>query len=69
MLNSKFTNKYLQNTTITIYNYLDYSVKEILSFSGNKVTLNRDNLPSGLYFLRLTQDSEHIETIKLIITD
>ena len=59
----------LHNATFTVYNCLGQTVKEITNISGNTATFYRDNLPSGLYFIRLTQDNKQIETKKLIITD
>ena len=59
----------LHNATFTVYNCLGQTVREITNISGNTATFYRDNLPSGLYFIRLTQDNKQIETKKLIITD
>jgi len=59
----------LHNATFTVYNCFGQTVKEITNISGNTATLYRDNLPNGLYFIRLTQDNKQIETKKLIITD
>ena len=58
-----------KNATLTIYNLYGQTVKQIDNLSGQTVTFYRDNLPSGLYFLRLTQDSKVIATDKLVITD
>ena len=59
----------LHNATFTVYNCFGQTVREITNISGNTATFFRDNLPSGLYFIRLTQDNKQIETKKLIITD
>lgn len=59
----------LHNATFTVYNCFGQKVREITNISGNTATFYRDNLPSGLYFIRLTQDNKQIETKKLIITD
>lgn len=48
------TNKNLQNVTLTVYNSFGQEVKEIRNISGQAITLQRDNLPSGIYFLRIT---------------
>lgn len=63
------SDKYLHNVSISVYNYFGQTVKEILNFSGYSFSLHRDNLPSGLYFIRLYYDTKHVETIKLIISD
>lgn len=57
------------NATLTVYNSFGQQVKQIKNISGQTITLNRDNLPSGIYFIQLTQDSKVITTAKLIITD
>jgi hypothetical protein len=63
------TNNLFSNATLTIDNCFGQTLKLIKSISGQTVTLYRDNLPSGLYFIRLTQDNKIITTDKLIITD
>jgi hypothetical protein len=57
------------NATLTIYDSFGQTKKMTNNLSGQKITLNRDNLPSGLYFIRLTQDSKTLAVIKIIITD
>lgn len=59
----------LLNASLTVDNCLGQTVKQIKNISGQTVVLHRDNLPSGLYFVRLTQDNQVIATKKLIITD
>jgi len=59
----------LHNATLTVYNCLGQTIRKITNISGKTATLQRDNLPNGLYFIRLTQDNKQIATKKLIITD
>ena len=61
--------KYFKNATLTVYNCFGQAAKELKNISGQTITLYRDNLPGGIYFLRLTQDHETMTTSKLIITD
>lgn len=61
--------KILKGVTLTVYNSLGQQVKQIKNISGQTITLYRDNLPSGLYFIRLTQDNKTLKADKLIITD
>lgn len=63
------TDNPFDNTTLTVYNYVGQLVKQIKNISGQTVTLHRDNLKSGLYFIHLTQDNRQIITKKIIITD
>jgi hypothetical protein len=44
------------------------TVKQIKNISGETITLYRDNLPIGLYFIQLTQDNKTY-TDKLVIAD
>ena len=59
----------LKNATLTVYDCIGQSVKQINNISGKTVTLFRDNLPSGLYFVRLTEDNNILTVKKLVITD
>ncbi len=62
-------NQNSKNATLTIFNSFGQQVKQIKNINGQTVTLHRDNLPSGLYFIRITQDSKVIATEKLVIMD
>jgi len=59
----------LKNATLTIYNSYGIALKQIKNISGKTVTLFRENLPSGIYFIRLIDESKTIALEKLIITD
>lgn len=63
------TDNLLKNATLTVYNLYGQTVKQIKNISGQTVTLSRDNLASGLYFVRLKQDNKVIAADKLVITD
>jgi len=63
------TDYLLTDATMTIYNTIGQQVKQIKNIFGNTITLYRDNLLSGLYILRLTQDNKVLSTDKIIITD
>jgi hypothetical protein len=59
----------LKDATLTIYNSYGQIVKQINTISGKSVTVLRDNLPSGLYFISLTEENKTIAVENLIITD
>ncbi len=59
----------LKHATLTIYNSYGQALKQVKNISGQTVSLSRDNLPSGLYFIRLTEGNKIIASEKLIITD
>jgi hypothetical protein len=59
----------LQNATLIIYSYSGQEIKQINNISGQSYVLNCANLPSGLYFIRLLQDSKLIATDKIVITE
>jgi len=62
-------NQTLNNATLTISNSMGQLVKEINYISGQTVNILRENLSSGLYFVRLTENNKIILANKLLITD
>ncbi len=58
-----------KNVTVTVYNFYGQIVKQMNNISGQEIILHRDNLPSGVYFIQLTQENKEIITKKLIVTD
>lgn len=63
------TDNIFRDASLTVYNPLGQQVKQIKNISARTVTLYRDNLSSGLYFIRLIQENNVIYTNKLIIMD
>jgi len=63
------TDNLLHNATLTVYNCFGQTVKQIKNIWGQTVVLSRDNLASGLYFVRLTEDNKTIAVGKLVIAD
>ena len=61
------TDNLLKNATFTVYNCFGQSVKKIKNITGQTITLFRDNLPSGLYFYRLTEGNKILSVDKLVI--
>lgn len=62
------TDKILKDATLTVYNSIGRQVKQIKNIFG-PITLERDNLPGGIYFIRLTQDNKTIATEQVIIAN
>lgn len=63
------TTNYLKNASLTICNSYGQKVKQVNNISGQTISLSRDNLPGGLYYIRLTEENKIIAVEKLIITD
>jgi hypothetical protein len=63
------TDKFFNNANLTVYNLYGQQAAHLINIYGQTITLQRDNLPSGLYFFQLTQDSKIITIDKLVITD
>ncbi len=63
------TETLLKDATLIVYNSYGQSIKEIKNITGQNIIFQQDNLPSGLYFIRLTQDNKIIITNRLVITD
>lgn len=63
------TDNYFNNATLLVDNIFGQTVKQIKNVSGQKITLQMNNLPSGLYFVRLTEENKIIAEGKLVITN
>ena len=63
------TNKNFTNSILTIYNALGQRVKRIENISGREIIIHRDDLPNGVYYLRLTEGDKIFATEKLVIVD
>jgi hypothetical protein len=63
------SDRFLKDATLTFYNIFGEQVKQLKNISGQSITLQRDNLPSGIYFIRLTQGNKVITTEKLVVID
>ncbi|MEX0996194.1 MAG: T9SS type A sorting domain-containing protein [Flavobacteriaceae bacterium] len=59
----------LNNAILTVYNLQGQAVKEMKNISGQTTIINRNNLPAGLYIVRISQDNQILMTDKLLITD
>lgn len=57
------------NATMTIVNSFGQAVKTVQNINGTSFTINRDNLPAGLYSIQLRQDNGTVASDKMIITD
>ncbi len=57
------------NALVIIYNVFGQEIKRITSVSGTEITLHRDNLDAGMYFIRMEEGGKTIMTDKLIIAD
>jgi hypothetical protein len=63
------TETFLKDATLSVYNSSGQTVKQINNISGQTITLHRDNLSGGLYFIQLKQSNKIIKVEKIIITD
>ncbi|MBK9108362.1 MAG: hypothetical protein IPM92_08300 [Saprospiraceae bacterium] len=61
--------QHLDNASLFLQNALGENVKKIIHISGNTITLQKGNLPCGLYLAYLEQDHHMIATMKLMILD
>ena len=59
----------LNNLTLSLLNSFGQEVKQFKNINGYSFTFIRDNLPSGIYFLRLSQKNELIAIKKIVIID
>ena len=63
------SDKFLTHASIVIYNTLGEQVKQLTNISGQTIIFQRDNLPAGLYFFRLSQNDMTFTAEKIIIAD
>ncbi len=63
------TNQYLSNATLIIENILGQNVTQINNISGQSITIQRNNLPEGLFFIRLINNHNEIAAKKVIISN
>jgi hypothetical protein len=63
------SDKILNNVTLTLYDAHGNQVKRIINITGKVLILQRDGLPSGIYFLNLTSEGGNIFKTKLLIED
>ncbi len=63
------TSKVLKDITVLIFNSKGQIVKRMESISDNTITLFRDNLPIGIYFISLMYNNNVIASDKLLIVD
>ncbi len=59
----------LNCSSVTIYNMFGKEVKNIKTVAGETIKIQRDDLPAGVYILRLTNNNITFETGKFIIID
>jgi hypothetical protein len=62
------TSEILKEASVIVYNSQG-AVKEIRNISGQTFTFERENLRSGLYWIKLVQDDKVIAIKKLVITN
>jgi uncharacterized repeat protein (TIGR03803 family) len=63
------TDRRLTNASLIVYNSVGQTVRRVDNLAGGTIIFHRDNLPCGLYFVRLTQDGNTISADKFVITD
>ncbi len=59
----------LNNATLVFYNVYGQKVKQLNDLSGSTVSLQRDNLPAGIYFLQLIQQNKLLTTGRIVVAD
>lgn len=57
------------DATLTVYNRFGQEVQRMTNLSGQQITFFQEDLPSGLYLLRLSENNELIASEKFIISD
>lgn len=63
------SDRIFNNASLTVFNFLGQPVNEVTNIHGEMFTLYRNNLPAGVYFIRIMEDNEVVAIDKLVITD
>jgi hypothetical protein len=58
-----------QNASLTMYNSFGHMVKQENNIFGQTISLSRDNLSSGVYFIKLIEGNNKNSIEKLILID
>jgi hypothetical protein len=61
------TGEWFSNTSLTVYNVRGQVVRKLTGLQGNKITVSREELATGLYFYKLEKDHGEIVSGKFII--
>ncbi len=62
-------NSVLTNASLVFYNRLGEEVRQIKNISGTSISITRDDLPRGFYFIRIRENNKTIGVEKIIISD
>ena len=63
------SNRIFNDASLTVFNFLGQPVNEVTNIHGEMFTLYRNDLPAGVYFIRIMEDNEVVAIDKLVITD
>jgi hypothetical protein len=63
------TNQNFKNASLIMYNSLGLEVRQLRNINEHNITIFRENLPCGLYFIRLTENNKTIAMEKVVIID
>ena len=63
------TTGHFNNGILRIYNAFGETIQRIENYTGDTITLSRDKLPSGVYFVQLTSETKTLDVEKFIIID
>lgn len=61
--------KILENASLTICNLQGQKLMQMDNLVGKSILINRDNLPNGIYLMRLTENNKTYSAGKLLIID
>ncbi len=59
----------MNNASIKVYNSVGQLVREKTNLKGQKITIERENLQSGLYLIQLFENNKLLKTSKVLIED
>ena len=67
---TQITSNYIfNNVTLNLYTIFGQRIKQQPSISGYIITLQRDNLPSGLYIAEIKQENKIMNAFHVMVSD
>lgn len=63
------TTSVLNDATLLVSDIFGKNIVRISGIVGQTITLNREDLPAGIYFIRLVQDNQVLADAKIVVCD
>jgi hypothetical protein len=62
-------NSQLKNGVVELYNLCGQEIKSVKNISTDRIEITREDLPDGIYFIRVTDEHKLIATEKIVVAE